>query len=283
MDTAGRFGAVGFCHTGKKRERASPLRLFLLASAASTLLDLASASTSLPSSSSSDFCPGETAACYDSPFCWDCVAQFADGPDACGADAGSSECDALAALYCCSFELSGQDCLGDAVTMDYFRCGLLEGSGCAMSDPPCSGTSSGSPTTPTSSSDAVPAPSSSTVAPLDASLRPTPYAPTTVPETTPSPVDPAGSPPTPASSSEGSQTPPPSTPPTTAPSTISPTETVYVVPSPVESDPIPSTPSPADIDRDILVTSGLAGVRHRHALGTMLLIGTSVSAAFSGW
>lgn len=228
---------------GTKRARELPLRLVLVyATMATTLLRLASASTSLPSSSS-ELCPDETAACYDSPFCWDCVAQFADSSDFCeelypvlAVDAGTGatdECEIASALYCCSFDASGQDCVGDAVTMDYFRCGLLEESGCALSDPPCSGTS-------------------------DTTLSPVSPAPATAPsDSTLSPVTPA-----PATAPDDSQTAPSASPATTVPSTIQPTETITITvpsPSPVENDPLPSTPSPVAVDRDVIATGGAAG------------------------
>lgn len=213
---------AAFSFLGTKRARAPAIRLVLLYANTVTavLLRLVGASTSLPSSSS-ELCPDETAACYDSPFCWDCVAQFADSPNFCeelypvlAVDAGAGaadECEIASALHCCSFDASGQDCLGDAVTVDFFRCGLLEGSGCALSDPPCSGVSG---TTLSSGTDV--------------------------------------SPPTPA--------PAPAVLPPTAPSTISPTETITItVPSPVENGPLPSTPSPIDVDRDAVVTGGAAG------------------------
>ncbi|CAM9261411.1 unnamed protein product, partial [Scytosiphon promiscuus] len=63
--------------------KAGAIRLFLLATTATNLLQVVRASTSLPSSSS-ELCPGETGACYDSPLCWACVAQFSeDSSDFC--------------------------------------------------------------------------------------------------------------------------------------------------------------------------------------------------------
>lgn len=142
----------------KKRRAAAPLKarvanLFLVINASTNLLHVAHASTSLPSSSS-EACVDETAACYDSALCWDCVAQFAeDGADSCGerypamTNSGASDCDVASALFCCSFYVSGQDCLGDAVTMDFFRCGLEE-SGCTLSESDCSaGDSNPTPST----------------------------------------------------------------------------------------------------------------------------------------
>lgn len=217
---------------GTKRARAPPpLRLILVfAAAAAALSRLVSASTSVPSSSS-ELCLDETAACFDSPFCWDCVAQFADSSDFCGdlypvlvVDAGTGaadECEIASALYCCSFDASGQDCLGDEVTTDFFRCGLLEGSGCVLSDSPCSGGSGVS-----DGSDGVPA-------------------------TTPAPAPAVASP-----TADDSQDAPPA-----APSTSMPTETVIIFPAPVEDvgDPSPPTPSPVAVDRDAASTSGAAG------------------------
>lgn len=132
-----------------KKARATPLRfaLHLLLLVADALRPhVASASTSLPSSS--ELCPDETAACYESTLCWDCVAQFEDSSEYCEdrypvlAAEGDDGCEAVSALYCCSFDASGQDCLDDTVTVDYFRCGVLEGSGCDLSDSPCGGSSS---------------------------------------------------------------------------------------------------------------------------------------------
>eukprot|EP00752_Nemacystus_decipiens_P006911 g6205.t1 len=234
------MAASWFPRTG--RTRATPLRLiFLHTTTAAVLLRLVSATTSVPSSSS-EVCPDETAACYDSPFCWDCVAQFADSSDFCGdlypvlaVDAGTGgtdECEVASALYCCSFDASGQDCLGDEVTMDFFRCGLLEESGCVLSESPCSGVSDGTDT------------GLSTPAPAPTALSPT--APPTAP--------------TAAAPDDSQDTP------TNAPSTIMPTETITVtVPAPVEDVPVPSTPSPVDEDRDAAATSGAAGVFKAHS------------------
>ncbi|CAM9261486.1 unnamed protein product, partial [Scytosiphon promiscuus] len=129
----------------------------LLAYTSTTLLLLllmhprpTSSSTSLPSSSS-DLCLDETAACYDSDFCWDCVAQFSDDNlDYCQelyptlADSASDDCDVAFAQFCCSFDVSGQDCSGDTVTMDLLQCSLEE-SGCTFSDSSCSGGSGVAP------------------------------------------------------------------------------------------------------------------------------------------
>lgn len=207
-----------------KRARARSLPFVLAcANTAAVLVRLVGASTSLPSSSS-ELCPDETAACFDSPFCWDCVAQFADSSGFCedlypvlAVNAGTEltdECEVASALYCCSFDASGQDCTGDAVTMDFFRCGLLEEYGCVLSDSPCSGGSDSTLSSGTSVGPATPAP-----APDDSQNAPT--------------------------------TPPP---------TISPTETIVItLPSPVEDVPLPSTPSPAAVDRGAVATSGAAG------------------------
>ncbi|CAB1119298.1 unnamed protein product [Ectocarpus sp. CCAP 1310/34] len=132
-----------------KNTRATPLRfaLPLLLLVADTLRPhLASASTSLPSSS--ELCPDETAACYESTLCWDCVAQFEDSSEYCEdrypvlAAEDDDGCEAATALYCCSFDASGEDCLDDTVTVDYFRCSVVEVSGCDLSDSPCGGSSS---------------------------------------------------------------------------------------------------------------------------------------------
>ncbi|CBN75136.1 expressed unknown protein [Ectocarpus siliculosus] len=132
-----------------KKARATPLRFalpLLLLVADALRPHLASASTTLPSSS--ELCPDETAACYESTLCWDCVAQFEDSSEYCEdrfpvlAAEDDDGCEAASALYCCSFDASGQDCLDDTVTVDYFRCGVLEGSGCDLSDSPCGGSSS---------------------------------------------------------------------------------------------------------------------------------------------
>ena len=222
---------------GIKRARAPPLRSVLVhATTAAVFLRLVSASTSLPSSSTGDVCPDETAACFDSPFCWDCVAQFADSSDFCedlypvlAVEAGTGatdECEIASALYCCSFDASGQDCLGDEVTMEFFRCGLLEESGCVLSDSPCSGVSDGTLI------------GLWTPAPTPAAFPPT--APPTAPF---------------ATAPDDSQDAPPA-----APSTIMPTETVTItLPAPVENVPVPSTPSPVDVDSDAVAASGAAG------------------------
>ncbi|CAB1099255.1 unnamed protein product [Ectocarpus sp. CCAP 1310/34] len=185
-----------------KRRAAAPLKarvasIFLVINASTILLHVGHGSTSLPSSSS-EACVEEAAACYDSALCWDCVAQFAeDGVDSCGerypamSNSGASDCDVASALFCCSFYVSGQDCLDDAVTMEFFQCGLEE-SGCTLSDSDCSaGDSSSTP----SASDSAPA-ALSTSTPV--SLLPGP---------TPAPYTAVSSPPTPTPSPSAAATP----------------------------------------------------------------------------
>ena len=114
----------------------------LLTTSSYCIVRRVSATTSTPSSST-EICLLESATCYDAGLCWDCVAQFVDAADCAEqypvlADDGASECEVGAAMLCCSFDASVEDCLGDAVTMDYFQCGLDE-SGCSPSDSPCSG------------------------------------------------------------------------------------------------------------------------------------------------
>ncbi|CAM9948483.1 unnamed protein product, partial [Ascophyllum nodosum] len=82
----------------------------------------ASATTSTPSSST-EICLLESAICFDAGVCWDCVAQLVDAADCAErypvlADEGASNCEVGAAMLCCSFDASVEDCLGDAVTMD---------------------------------------------------------------------------------------------------------------------------------------------------------------------
>ena len=222
----------------RKRAGVAPIRLLALGTAATSLWGLANASTSLPSSSTGEVCLDETAACYDSPSCWDCVAQFEE--DSLGfcqerypvlADAGASDCDKFSALFCCSFDVSDLDCAADAVTVDYMRCGLEE-SGCTFSESVCF-SAGGAPNRAAVPDDPVPA----TPAPIAADDPPT-TPPIAIPSPTPIPsLPPTGIPPSPPSFS-------PIDPKSSPPSDISVVETEPPTLSPTAAPVRPLTTAP---------------------------------------
>lgn len=75
-------------------------------------------------------------------------------------DAGDLDCKVTSALFCCSFNASDQDCLGDAFTISYFQY-ELEGGEYMFLDSLCSDTINSSPTTaPSTASNQNPLPTS---------------------------------------------------------------------------------------------------------------------------
>lgn len=121
------------------------LLLFLLLAKLPTTL------TTTTTSAVSGSCSALFSECFETDLCEACLTTI----EGVGVDAASeasaqeeattcteykfeddSVCDRLGVSYCCSAELSGEDCFTDGTTLDYWEC-LLGLNGCVMQDMPC--------------------------------------------------------------------------------------------------------------------------------------------------